>query len=471
MKKKISLYLYIVAAFAILLIPFAGMSFWATNETAEKKELSTFPKIMKDQQVNVAFFSEMGTYFEEHFAFRENLVTANNRLRSPLLGSDVNSRVIVGENDWLYFNGSLNDYLGKNSLTNRQLFMIARNIKLMQDYAESQGSQFLFVSPPNKNSVYSENMPDRYLQAETSNYLRLRDFLNQEGVKYLDLTETFKNSPETLYFARDTHWNVTGALAGYQEIMKSLQLPYESYVNVPFQTANTHVGDIDEMRYPKDPQPEEWRSYPYEYQVLSDFTDNMDNWIETYRGDKNNRLLMYRDSFGEQLLPFLANEFQSSFYTRYVPYDLNQVTRLQPTHVIVERAERTLPQLLVEIPVVPATYSEIRTGPQITTDTTLTVEKNQAFDSYFFSGTISDEYLEEQTKIYLVLRDANGNQACFETFYVETETAGDSGYQLYLPNSYLTTSDFHINVITVTDEKSAIIQAQDFNINEISVAD
>lgn len=45
MKKKIWYLIYIAAVLVLVLVPFAGMSVAATNETTENKELAAFPKL------------------------------------------------------------------------------------------------------------------------------------------------------------------------------------------------------------------------------------------------------------------------------------------------------------------------------------------------------------------------------------------------------------------------------------------
>ncbi|MFR4564168.1 MAG: hypothetical protein ACLT5O_06470, partial [Anaerotignum sp.] len=64
------------------------------------------------------------------------------------------------------------------------------------------------------------------------------------------------------------------------------------------------------MLFPKAVQKED----NYFYDTASNFVyvnevkDNMDSWIETENPNAIGSILMYRDSFGESLLPFVAGE-------------------------------------------------------------------------------------------------------------------------------------------------------------------
>ena len=167
MKKKIWYLIYIAAVLVLVLVPFAGMSVAATNETTENKELAAFPKLRTDGIWNPRFLGELGTYFEEHFAFRQELVAANALLRGRLLGVSASDQVLVGKDGWLYFTGTLDDYLGENQMSDKGLRNAVSNLSLMQQHIEERGSRFVLTIAPNKNSLYDGNMP--------SNYLRGRD--------------------------------------------------------------------------------------------------------------------------------------------------------------------------------------------------------------------------------------------------------------------------------------------------------
>lgn len=103
--KKRSYLIYIIIAFAVLLIPFAGMTFWPTNRTTENTVLSEWPSFIEDGKPNVNYLEEMGEYFEDHFAFRLQMLTANAYVWAKGLDTSTTDQVVVGEDDWLYFGG------------------------------------------------------------------------------------------------------------------------------------------------------------------------------------------------------------------------------------------------------------------------------------------------------------------------------------------------------------------------------
>lgn len=111
---------------------------------------------------------------------------------------------------------------------------ILHNLKLIQNYAQQQGSAFYLMVPPNKNSLYDENMPYYYQKGDESNLKMLTERFQQEGISYIDLYGAFQEKEEVLYFQRDSHWNNQGALLAYRNLMEQVGKDYETYLNAPF---------------------------------------------------------------------------------------------------------------------------------------------------------------------------------------------------------------------------------------------
>ena len=167
-------------------------------------------------------------------------------------------------------------------------------------------------------------MPYYYQKGDESNLEMLTERFQQEEISYIDLYEAFQEKEEVLYFQRDSHWNNQGALLAYRNFMEKVGKDYETYLNAPFDVEKVHSGDLDEMLFPKAVQKED----DYFYDTASNFVyvnevkDNMDSWIETENPNAIGSILMYRDSFGERLLPFVAGEFEKGYFSRLVPYNL-----------------------------------------------------------------------------------------------------------------------------------------------------
>ena len=114
MNKK-SYKLFIILCLIMLVFPFAGMTVAPTMETTENKELMEMPKITDDDGFNINYLSDLGEYFQEHFAFRQEMVSMNALIYGKSFGSSTTDQVIIGEDDWMYYSGTLDDYLSENA--------------------------------------------------------------------------------------------------------------------------------------------------------------------------------------------------------------------------------------------------------------------------------------------------------------------------------------------------------------------
>ena len=149
---------YIALIIIALMVPFVGMSFWMTTKTTENKELSQWPQLIEDGKFNTDYLEEAGTYFEEHMAFRLQMLTANSAIWGKIFHTSTTDQVIVGKDDWLYYGGTVNDYTGRDLLSDRELYDVVYNLSLVQDFVEKNGSQFLLAVVPNKNTLYGDNI-------------------------------------------------------------------------------------------------------------------------------------------------------------------------------------------------------------------------------------------------------------------------------------------------------------------------
>lgn len=341
-------YRIFTAAFVLLcLIPSVGMLCLPPTKAAANEQLAPVPQLQTpDGSWNPAVLEEATDYIADHFALRQEMVTLNAALHTGLLATSPAEKVICGTDGWLYYTETLADYQHKLVLTEEQARETAALLAEMQAYCEARGARFLFTIAPNKNSLYPEHMPGRYLQAEMPNhYAMLRPYLEEYGVHYADLFTFLSAQDETLYLKTDSHWSNRGAALSHDFLMQQLELPHTAFAQAPYTTENTHRGDLYEMLYPAGKALEAQQQYQTTFTYVREPRTAEDILIETTKADApNGRLLLCRDSFGNALHPFLAEDFRETVITRQMPYPLEQVQ--QGDTVIIEIVERNLPNLL-----------------------------------------------------------------------------------------------------------------------------
>ncbi len=444
--------LYCALVLGICLIPFAGMLFWPTMRTTENTELAKWPALTGEDGVNMDFLQEAGEYFTDHFAFRQELVAADARIRSAVFGTSPVDSVIVGKNGWLYYEATLDDFQHNHSLSDRMLFNIAHNLALMQEYARSLGQTFVFTIAPNKNSLYGENMPARYQYriAEESDAERLVPWLEQEGVSYVDLYALFEGQKETLYYARDSHWNQKGAALVTDALLQACGRKAPGYAASPLGQTREYLGDLNLMVYPVGAQPEEETLYaPEGGWTYLQGDDVEDDYIQTASETGNQNLLMYRDSFGNSLLPFFAREFKQATFSKFVPYRMEDLITAESDVVILEKVERHLPTLGSVPPLMSAPQRKLPgSGEKTESDTTLHLQKEGSY--WRFSGVADPRYMREDSPILLEITDGAQTRV-FEAFCVQLTEKGeknDYGFTLYLPMDQAAGTEFAVRVLT-----------------------
>ncbi len=461
----------IITALCIVLcvLPFAGMTFAKTEATSENRKLAEFPVLIGEQGFNYKFLTQLGEYFEDHYAGRNLMINADSVIQGDVFGVSNAGTVVKGTDGWLYYSDTLDDYTSKARLSENGARNAARNIAIMQSYVQSKDAKFVLTVAPNKNSLYGENMPYYYSgkYSEVKAIDALVPFLKESNVNYVDLFSLFEGNEETLYLKRDSHWNNKGAVMVYNNIMDNLKISHNDYSTVKAIREKKEIGDLNKMLYPVNPKPE-WNYY---YQFEKDFkyiTDTKsveDAWIESESDSKNGKLLMFRDSFGNTLIPFFAREFGSSYFSKGVPYSLaSYMENYKPDCVIVEKVERNLDEFAIDPPIL-TLESDHKLGNKCETadnSATLTAANYEGDADYIvISGSISEELLDNSPDIYVSV-----GEKMYTAFSISDEN-GDNGYRLYLKKDAVSnTAD--VSVIVSSGNTDVIAKTDNVDFGNLS---
>ena len=432
MKQNFFHCLYIALVFLLLILPSLGMLMVEEAEAGANEVLAAKPSLREpDGSFNQDILTDVTHYIADRFAFRQEFVTAWARLNADLLHTSVEDKVLLGKDGWLYYTETEADYMGQG-LTDGELQTAARNLALVQEYAESQGAKFLFTIAPNKNSLYPEHMPSYIPKGvETANRTRLPAYLADAGVHYADLYAAFENQEDILYFATDSHWTSKGAALAADTLLSAVGKD-TAYFAGDFSTETEHLGDLYEMLYPTGDGRETDRIYTPGFTFTYDTDPNGGNaiTIKTQNTDRTGSLLCFRDSFGISLHPYLAEEYSKALFSRQTAYDLTQIGTTGVDTVIIELVERNLYQLVTEAAVFPAPTRKNLTD-EITPSAetlTVTVTPGQTAGTAHLrqvQGTLAPGMTDEGSPMYLLVDSV---------WYEATVLTGDtSGFSAWIP--------------------------------------
>lgn len=337
----------------LCLIPALGLLWRGSSRPAANEVLAPKPPLRAGAGWNWDYLSDLAAWMGDRFAYRQELVSANAALTAALFGESASDSVILGEDGWLYYADTLDDYEGAAPMSERELWRAARTLSLAREYARERGAHFLFTVAPNKNTLYPERMPKRYPAARgASNWERLMPLLDQAGVSYCDLRPVLSREKEPVYYRADSHWDGYGSALACDALVAALggrsALADERF------TAAPHRGDLYEMLYPAGKGTEEGRflDRARTFSYLGNFRAADDLTIRTESGGTMGRLLMFRDSFGNQLHEDLAETFSGATFSRANPIRLDMLDG--EGTVIFELVERNLRTILTAAPVMPS---------------------------------------------------------------------------------------------------------------------
>lgn len=344
---RIALILYCALFLLVCLFFSAGMLFGRAEGSADS---GPEPHLIEEGRVNDDFGNQFEKWFSKSFAFRDRVVDMFSFLRENILSAG-NDQVIVGKDRFLFFGETAGGYISENRMSDEEIDAAAEAVGALSRYAGEHGARFLFVAAPNKNTVYPEKMPSQYLRSDEPTELdRLLDKLDDSGTPYLDLRPVLLQAKTDglLYHKRDTHWNAYGAGIAYREIMQTLGLKNTADPDETGEIRKDFRGDLDALLYPGKTRYDENIEYNRadRYVFTSAHATDMDMVITTRSAGENGRLLVFRDSFANALIDYMACDFSDVRFERALPFNAGQLEKEHFDFVIIEIAERNLRNLI-----------------------------------------------------------------------------------------------------------------------------
>jgi hypothetical protein len=360
----------IVVFIAVLWMPTAGMVFDLDHDdpSDENRTPAAWPTLAWDWDSFRELPEGLTRYFEDHFAFRQRLVRWQAAARLRALGVSPSDAVINGRDGWLFYadDGALDDYAEAAPFTGAELEIWRRTLQDTSDWLRAQGVAYLFVISPDKHVVYPEFMPDTIRPAAVSRIDQLVDHLRRHStVRVLDLRPALLagKERERIFHRTDTHWNDRGAFIGYQQIVHALA------ADVPrlrpptrdvFEPRTVHsrgldlagmlgltrvLAEEDLLLVPR---------RPAVARIVEPRTPNrrlMHARVVTEAPTRGPRAVVFMDSFGAGLIPFLSEDFSRAVYLWQPNMDPDVVREERAEVVIQEWVGRRLSTLLPYNPI------------------------------------------------------------------------------------------------------------------------
>lgn len=202
----------------------------------QNRENSLIPSY--DTAGTTVYFKKWYRYIEDHFPLKNEYIKQSNLIKGVWFKSfNSKNKVIIGQNDWLFYNScvyddeGLDEFAGFDRWNPEQLKKVVENIKTIKKWCHKHNIQFEVLICPNKQTIYPEYLPTNYLRKHDSRLTQLKkelpEIINLENIFKVSRKE---NPSQLLYYKTDTHWNSYGALLAARELRKSL-VPHFSYID------------------------------------------------------------------------------------------------------------------------------------------------------------------------------------------------------------------------------------------------
>lgn len=281
---------------------------------------------------------EYEDYYNDHFAFRNQFVKLYADVSLDVFGKcPYPDQVVIGKNTELFLvMRELDTYLHRNLFTNSELNKIRSDFSYRKKYLAEKGIDYYVALCPTKYSVYSEYLPWYLRPLDTlSRSDQFINLMHELGIQVIDIKGAIlkaKDSiPVQLYLKTDNHWNEYGSFVAYQEILRQISkkhpglniLKFENYNITPEDGTGGNLAAIlnksDEIRetnYTFKPRfTEKSQTIPdCPYPIPDQF--EKENYFHGYSlpGDNLPKVLIFHDSFGNKLMPFMKNSFSRTIF-------------------------------------------------------------------------------------------------------------------------------------------------------------
>ena len=348
-----------------LWLPLLGL--WVTPESRvsemEKRLLAPAPSPGWDWQSWLRLPTQTDRWFDDHMGFRQPLIHNHARLMIRLFQKSSSEKLILGQGGWLYFGdrNAVDHYRGVAPLSPSELERWQRVLEKRRDALAERGIPYLLVLVPDKNLIYPEFMPENLPRATTVHPLDqlVRHMNENSDVEVLDLRTALETAKAhgPVFHRTDSHWNDEGATVAYSAIIDRLAEilpPIQDQPSLEFTRTNAQEPGLGLARivgmayeFPEDvttvevasPRSKITRKHRARYDERLESLKPVAHGVEA---SGYPRAVMFRDSFGNALIPYLSEHFERILYVWDRDVDTRVIDIEQPDVVIQEIVGRFL---------------------------------------------------------------------------------------------------------------------------------
>lgn len=310
----------------------------------------------------VNFKNDLERYLRDNLVFRAEAFEFFKVLKTKLGSQVIPNKLIEANDSWLFMGNDFNNVLLKSkaliNLSESELDFAQNEIEKRLQYCKRKNISYYLAIAPDKHSYYGDkiNIVQNSLKKKAIEQLKS---LNME-VPLIDLGEGFHNLNEEFYHREDSHWNSIGAFSAYNTLMTHIARDYEDITilrkeDLIYRESENIKSDLSDMLQEDKPIkqmswqvenkgarrlevkstwiPAYFRNYPFLYEMK-------------YQHDQRNyKILFFRDSFFDALLPYVIESFNESILVWDYRFRKEMIDKYNPDIVVDLIVERNINKL------------------------------------------------------------------------------------------------------------------------------
>ena len=272
--------------------------------------------------------------------------------------------VYIGKKNHLQYEHTLDDYLGINLFSDRQLDDMCRGAEKLQKRLRDAGlkTELIIFIAPNPATIYPEHMSDFLAGKKESEDSRSKQMLRafeSSSVKLIFPYQRLLREKRDymLYFWADTHWNDLGAYYGYCELFEYISEKFPDAKPIPesevdISETTMYGGDIvSNMLF--------FDSYAYtstttmvrvknpkatQKELVGDPGMGAETWV-LEDGKDRPTVMMYRDSFSVAMIHPISETAGKFIINPMWDFriDMDYLKQVNPDYLVIEKVEREAP--------------------------------------------------------------------------------------------------------------------------------
>jgi hypothetical protein len=329
-------YYFSIAFLAILTLPIINDCVGLVKFKRDDENRSFHDKIEIDFAKLDKFPQNFEDYYNDNFTFRTPLIKIFHKIKFKVFHVSSNQEnVLIGKDGWYFLGGIEKEiFEGRKNFTEEELKQFYKLWKERINYLTTKKIKAYWLICPTKHAIYTDKLPSNVIiQAGLSRTQILKAKINQQFPNLiLDPTSFLieQRKHHKLYFQLDNHWNQrAGNLVSrfvLNILKKDFPLLNPSYLNNYFwkdtikqdgiHYAALGINELAEhVEIAKTKRTFAKEIKRYGFKPPKDFVYHWD-FEKRFNNQTNGkyRILVIRDSFGDDVIPFLKEAFRESVF-------------------------------------------------------------------------------------------------------------------------------------------------------------